>query len=98
MLEESEILDSIKLYCRLDDCSEQEIRELKEACEEYLKNAGVRKDYENKLYFLAIKKLILHFYDNRGIVSNKNSEIVYGITPIINQLQLEKRVEENVRL
>ncbi|EMJ5758572.1 phage gp6-like head-tail connector protein [Clostridioides difficile] len=96
-MEESEILDSIKLYCRLDDCPEEEIKELKEACEEYLKNAGIEKDYENKLYFLAIKKLILHFYDNKGIVG-KNTEIPYGITPVINQLQLGGATGKNVRL
>ncbi|HEK4853241.1 TPA: head-tail connector protein [Clostridioides difficile] len=87
-LDEKELLDSIKVYCRLDDCFEEELKDLKEASEEYLKNAGIVANYENKLYFLAIKMLVLHFYDNKGITSNKTEEIPYGITCIINQLQM----------
>nr|DAM81572.1 MAG TPA: head tail connector [Caudoviricetes sp.] len=87
-LDDEKILEKIKFSCRIDDdIFNDELEELKLAAELYLKNAGINKNYENKLYLLAIKKLVKHWYDNDIIGSNTN-ELPYGLDSIINQLQI----------
>lgn len=82
----AELIEDIKLYARIDE-DYGEVSALIEASIMYLKNAGIAKDYENALYILAIKMIVKHWYDNREITSNKNTEVPLGVTCIINQLQ-----------
>ncbi|MEG2787349.1 MAG: head-tail connector protein [Romboutsia sp.] len=86
-MDEQEILDELTLYGRIDEGIE-EVKSLKLSAEEYLKNAGIYINYESSLYFLAVKMLSKHWYDNRDILVKKDIEIPYGITCIINQLQI----------
>lgn len=55
---------------------------------EYLENAGVKANIESSLYKLAIKMLVAHWYDNRGVIGD-DKEIPFGVNAIINQLQLQ---------
>lgn len=84
---DEKILDEIKLYARIDE-DYNEIPTFISAAEEYLNNAGITKNYNSDLYNLCIKMLVKHWYDNREITTNKPIEIPYGITCIINQLQI----------
>ncbi len=87
-LDDAEILEKIKFSCRIDDdIFSDELEEVKLAAELYLKNAGINKNYENKLYLLAVKKLVKHWYDN-DIAGSNVKEIPYGLESIINQLQI----------
>lgn len=61
------------------------LESLKLAAEEYLDNAGVRKDYTKELYKLAIKMLINHWYGNREIVGEAK-ELSFSLKSIIIQL------------
>lgn len=88
-LDEREILEKIKFSCRIDgDDFDDEIEEHKLAAEIYLENAGINKGYNNKLYLLAIKKIVKHWYDNDITTSSNEKEIPYGLESIINQLQI----------
>lgn len=83
------ILEKVKFSCRIDDDTfDEELEELILAAEIYLENAGIKKDYDNKLYLLSIKKLVKHWYDN-DIVGSKLNELPYGLDTIINQLQID---------
>ncbi len=86
-MNDKEILEELILYCWIDE--DFEVAEaLKLSAEEYLKNAGIKVNYESSLYFLVVKMLVKHWYDNREILATKDKEIPYGITCIINQLQI----------
>ena len=51
-----------------------------------LQNAGIKKDYQNELYNLAIKLLVIHWYENREIVGSAN-KLAFSLENIITQLQ-----------
>ncbi|MGL4731259.1 MAG: head-tail connector protein [Clostridium sp.] len=95
MIAERNILDELKFHCRIDDDLDedinkkinQEIENLKISAEIYLKNAGIKINYDNELYFVVIKMLVSNWYENKDISSSKNKEIPFGATVIINQLQ-----------
>ncbi|CEK34343.1 phage QLRG family DNA packaging,Phage gp6-like head-tail connector protein [[Clostridium] sordellii] len=99
MDKEREIIKSIKFSCRIDEDLDyivnnkidKEIEELKNSAEIYLKNSGVKIDYENDLFVLLVKKLVKHWYDYKDNNVSKYNEIPFGITCIINQLQICNR-------
>lgn len=78
-------IDEIKEFCGVD-IDDVMLNSLKDAVEIYLKNAGVEPDYENELYKVAMKMLILHWYDNREIVG-KGSQLPFGFMSIVIQLK-----------
>lgn len=85
------LLEEIKLYLRIYDNSEDvEINSLILAADSYFKNAGVNIETlrDNELYKLAVKMLVAHWYDNRGIeTSNKMNEISLSLKSLIIQLK-----------
>lgn len=83
------MLDIIELRYFLNSYEEDDVivMSLYNAAIEYLRGAGV-KQHEGELYKLAIKMLVAHWFDNRG-VNGETTEIPFGLTPIINQLQLK---------
>lgn len=83
------MLDIIELRYFLNSYPEDDIIVMSfyNAAIEYLKGAGI-KQHNSELYKLAVKMLVSHWFDNRGI-NGETTEIPYGITPIINQLQLK---------
>lgn len=81
------MLEEIKEYMRIDGNEEDlSVQNLIISAEIYLKNAGVIKDYENELYNLAIKMLVLHWYENREVVGNA-SKMTFSLDNIITQLK-----------
>lgn len=82
--------EEIKLFLRIDDIEEDTlIQGLQLAAEEYLKNAGINKDYTKELYKLSIKILVSHWYENRAVESVvKNvSKVAFSLDNIITQLK-----------
>lgn len=86
-------LEELKLFLRIDGEEEDSFIEgLQIAAEEYLTNAGIKKDYTKELYKLAIKILISHWYENRAVetVGKNVSKIAFGLDTIIVQLKYTK--------
>ncbi len=83
------MLEEIKNYMRIDDNYDDSlINSLIESANIYLLNAGV-KNFENDLYKLAIKMLVLHWYENREIVlvGSISKNLEFTMQNIITQLQ-----------
>ncbi len=81
-------LDELKGYLRVDgDCDDMLVGSLKLAAEEYLLNAGIKKDYTRNLYVLAVQMLVANWYENRQMTDKELKEVPYGIKCIIHQLQ-----------
>ena len=80
------MLEEIKEYMKIDSNDEDIlITSLIEAANNYLLNAGV-KNFDNSLYNLAIKMLVLHWYENREVVGNAG-KLAFTLDNIITQLQ-----------
>ena len=80
------MLEEIKEYMRIDDDVEDTlINSLIESANLYLLNAGV-KNFENDLYKLAIKMLVLHWYENREIIGEAR-KLSFSLDNIITQLK-----------
>ena len=83
------MLEEIKNYMRIDeDYDDNLINSLIEAANIYMVNAGV-KNFENDLYKLAIKMLVLHWYENRDVVliGSISKNLEFTMKNIITQLQ-----------
>lgn len=86
MMEES-MMTEIKNYLRIDeDYDDVLIETLIKSAEIYLENAGVKVSYDIELYVLAIKMLVLHWYENRTVIG-KTENIGFGLESIISQLK-----------
>lgn len=81
------MLQEIKEYMRLDeDYDDLLIQTLITSAETYLLNAGVKIDYaDNELYRLAIKMLVLHWYENREVIGDAK-KLSFSLDSIITQL------------
>jgi uncharacterized phage protein (predicted DNA packaging) len=81
------LLDEVKEYLRIDGTDENvEIQGLINAAEAYLTNAGVIKDETNELYKLAVKMLVVNWYENRQPIG-KADKLAFGLDSIITQLK-----------
>lgn len=83
-------LEELKLFLKIDDYEEDTlIQALQLSAEEYLTNAGIKKDYSKELYKLAIKILVSHYYENRAVetIGKNVSKIAYGLDTILIQLK-----------
>lgn len=90
-------LASVKTYMRFDDlgidgqekaAEEAVIEALIAGAMEYLRTGGVPEPEEpSELYDLAVKALVLHWYDHRDDVGSESS-VPNGIRPVITQLKL----------
>ena len=86
------MLEEIKNYMRIDeDYDDNLINSLIEAANLYMLNAGV-KNTENDLYKLAIKMLVLHWYENREVIGEAK-KLAFSLDNIITQLQYCYEVE-----
>lgn len=80
-------VQDIKLYLKVDhDDEDSFILSLQKAAEDYLYNAGCIKNYDNELYKHAIRILIAHWYDNRGLIGSTDL-IKCSLESIIYQLK-----------
>lgn len=83
-------LEELKLFLRVDNPEDDVlVQSLQISAEEYLKNAGIRKDYSKELYKLAVKILVSHYYENRAVetIGKNVSKIAYGLDTILIQLK-----------
>lgn len=81
------LADDVKEYCSTDDDLSGYIN----AAEAYLSNAGIAKAESDALYALAVKMLVLTWYDNRTTgPSDKAATQPFGLSGIILQLQLSQ--------
>lgn len=83
-------LEELKLFLRIDTEEEDTlIQGLQISAEEYLTNAGIKKDYSKELYKLAIKILVSHWFENRSVenIGKNTSKIAFGLDTIITQLK-----------
>lgn len=86
-MNEETIITEIKSYLRIDeDYDDVLIETLIQSAEMYLENAGVKVSYNIELYVLAIKMLVLHWYENRTVIG-KSENISFGLESIISQLK-----------
>ena len=86
------MLEEIKNYMRIDeDYDDNLINSLIEAANIYMVNAG-DKNFENDLYKLAIKMLVLHWYENREVIGEAK-KLAFSLDNIITQLQYCYEVE-----
>lgn len=80
------MLQEIKEYMKIDeDYEDALIQTLVMSAEKYLYNAGVKETYTNELYCLAIKMLVLHWYENREVVGDAK-KLAFSLENIITQL------------
>ena len=83
-------IKEIKGYLRVD-FEEDDIllQTLIYAAEEYLLNAGIKKDYSKSLYKLAISLLVKHWYDNRDSVAigSATKKLEFSLNSILVQLK-----------
>ena len=78
-------LDAVKSYCRIDGEEEDALLlSLVDAAKDYLEGAGVMEP----LYLLAVKALVLHYYDHRGLTESGAPGEIPGIRNAIVQLKL----------
>lgn len=92
---DNKILQEVKEYIRVDDYGDdsnnktnEEIKMFIMRAETFLKSHGVKKDYNNELYKIAIFMLVSIWYDNRGLAEQGAREIPFGVTRIIRQLNM----------
>lgn len=80
-------LDEIKLFLRVDGIDEDaQIASLQQAAELFIVNSGITNDDTNDLYKLAIKLLIIHWYDNREVVG-KADKLAFSLEAILYSLK-----------
>lgn len=87
-------IDELKNYLKVDNDEDNDLIEsLHVAAEEYMANIGISVAYEKKLYVLAIKMLVSHWYENRMIHSKKaRAKLSFGLDSIILQLKLPTEI------
>ncbi|MDK2587459.1 head-tail connector protein [Romboutsia sedimentorum] len=86
-MNELEKMEELKSFLRVDfDEDDKLIDSLIIASENYLKNAGCIVDYTNNLFFLAIKMLTSHWYENREVIGT-DEKMSYSLDSIIMQLK-----------
>lgn len=91
-------IDELKRYAVLDpDGDEETLKICMEAAEEWFANAGVPRPKETtRLYDLGVYMLAVHYFDNRGAVSDAGKgattetdrHIPFGVLSIMHQLRL----------
>lgn len=92
-------IQEIKDFLKIENNDEDSfIISLKSAAEEYCKNAGVPKMEDSKLYDLAIKMLVGHWYENRNIVAvgTITKIMEFSLSNILVQLRYSQPVIEDV--
>lgn len=75
-------LNEIKLYLKIDGAEEDNLIIMNQAvAEEYLKDAGVKRNYNKATYKMAVLEIIKQ-------LDERNSIDCETLNPLINQLQL----------
>lgn len=88
-------LEAVKGYCRIDGGFEDELLlSLIDAAKAYLDNAGVPEpEGDVPIYDLAVKALVLEFYEHRGLTESGGMSSIRGLDNAIVQLKLVAEAE-----
>ena len=91
-------LNEIKTYCRIDGTEDDSLLQaLIGAAKEYLTGAGVMEpETDSPLYLLAVKAMVLHFYDHRGMTESGSVSEIPGMQNAVTQLKLQAEAERIV--
>lgn len=73
-------------YSELTEEEKADLLSLQIAVEEYFGSADIPQNYAKRLYKLAVKTLLAHWYDNRAIIGD-SKQIPFSLTCMITQLQ-----------
>lgn len=86
--------EEVKAYVKSEPDDDALVRDLIPAAEAYLKNGGVNKEQvDSALYVLAVKGIVLHWYDNRNATGTSDPhDFAIGTRHIINQLKRESEI------
>lgn len=97
-----DMLESFKLYCKIDfDFEDDLLEEMIEGCAEQVAYAidaqpDIDSLMENKRFILAVKKQVKEEYDNRGTTSNfMRYPLANGVLNIIHQLRHRADTDEH---
>ena len=84
-------LEAVKAYLRVDvEEDDALIQSLMEAAAGYLAAAGIPESEDGR-YALAVKGLVLHWYDHRGEANEQTyADFPAGVRMLLNQLKLEQ--------
>lgn len=85
-------VDQFKEYARVDVVEDETIELLLQSASVYFKNRGIDAelldDEDKKQLQLGILMLMTHYYDNRGVVTDKNLKAIpLGLKAIVMDLQ-----------
>lgn len=91
-------LAAVKSYCRIDwDTEDELLTALVAAAKDYLDGAGVPEpEADNPMYALAVKAMVLEFYDHRGQTESVSLSSIPGMSNLIVQLKLRAEAERVV--
>jgi uncharacterized phage protein (predicted DNA packaging) len=95
-------LAAVKSYCRIDwDTEDELLTALVAAAKDYLDGAGVPEpEADNPMYALAVKAMVLEFYDHRGQTESDagraSLSAIPGMSNLIVQLKLRAEAERVV--
>ena len=99
---EQELLDSVKLYCKIDyDFEDEIIKEMIEAAQDQICFAidsnATPKDFAKYAKFqLAVKKQVKEEYEHRGLsADSERYPLANGVLNIIHQLRTRRELDEN---
>ncbi len=83
-------LEELKRYAVLDPGGDEQLLKMcMEAAQTWFEGAGVPEPAEpNRLYDLGVYMLAVHYFDNRGVIGGKDSELPMGVWSIMHQLRL----------
>lgn len=93
-------LEDVKGYCRIDgDEDDALVQSFIEAAKGYLDGAGVPDpEVADPLYLLAVRAMVLHFYDQRGMTQSTVPSEIPGIRNTITQLKLRAEARRAVEV
>lgn len=91
-------LEPVKAYAKTNDEDDDQVMSLIDAAEQYLHNAGVDPgSVPYALFELAVKGMVLHWYDNRASVDTSSPpDFEPGIRAVINQLKMTGGIVSNL--
>lgn len=83
-------LEAVKSYCRIDgDFEDELLLSLIDAAKTYLDNAGIPEPEEDwPLYELAVKAIVLEFFEHRGLTESGGMSTIRGLENVIVQMKL----------
>ena len=73
--------------------SDEECEDFLAFAVEALEGQGVKPMPDSRLYVLAVRMLALHYYDNRSLMADKDTQIPLGMQSMVNWLHYSPAAE-----